>query len=234
MTRPDDVAEPDDIDPPPRESLRALFRRRRRGLGRYHGIQYWLRVRGYYILAGFAALFLANALVIGGREAYDVSVQIDSPWSTGVPALALPLSLSGWLVVTGFAGAVAGYVVSEVSDNRNIRRMRGGADTRRITHIPLLSRLQYRKHGFEIPQLFALRFALRHELDWRLAQDHWEIIVEKFLHAGEPDRSKGPRQVMWEAVLEASYVLDEMSGRCPECAAAQGAPTGGAAADAVR
>lgn len=204
-----------DVDPPPRESLRALIRRRRRGLGRYRGIQYWLRVRGYYILAGFVGLFLVNALVIGGREAYDVSVQIDSPWETASPVLALLLSVSGWLVVTGFAGAVAGYVVSEVSDNRNIRR--NGGRMRRIRHIPLLNRLQYSRHGFDVPQYFAIRFVMRHHGDWATAQDHWELVVEKFLAAAETTRRVGSRLAMWEAVLEASYVLDEMSGRCPQC-----------------
>ena len=181
-------------------------------------MQYWLRVRGYYILAGFTGLFVLNALVVGGREAYDVSVQIDSPWDTAIPALALPLSIAGWLVVTGFAGAVAGYVVTEVTENRNLRRTRAGASTRRIGHIPLLGRLQYRRHGFDIPNYFAIRFVLRHDGDWARAQDHWEVVVEKFLHADELDRGKGPRQAMWDAVLEASYVLDQMSGLCPVCA----------------
>jgi hypothetical protein len=181
-------------------------------------MQYWLRVRGYYILGGFAALYVVNAAVVGGREAYDVSVQIDSPWDTTIPALALPLSIAGWLVVTGFAGAVAGYVVTEVTENRSTRRMRGGRAARRIAHIPLLGHLQYRRHGFDTPELFAIRFVLRHDGDWHLAQDHWEVTVEKFLHADELDRGKGPRQAMWDAVLEASYVLDQMSGRCPQCA----------------
>ncbi len=211
-----DPSEPGEVDPPRRESLTALLRRRRRSLGRHTGIQYWLRVRGYYILAAFAGLFTLNALVIGGRVAYDVSVQIASPWETEAPWVALPLSISGWLVVTGFAGAVAGYVVSEVTDNRSLRRSRGRAASRRIGAIPLLDRLQYGRHGFEIPDYFGIRFALRHDGDWRTAQDHWEIVVEKFLNAGD-GRGKGPKRVMWEAVLEASYVLDGMSGRCPEC-----------------
>jgi hypothetical protein len=211
-------AESSEIDPPRRESVQALLRRQRRSLGRHSGIQYWLRVRGYYILAAFGGLFVLNAVVIGGRVAYDVSIQIDSPWDTSSPLLALPLSLAGWLVVTGFAGAVAGYVVSEVTDNRNIRRLRGRAAARRIGPIPLLDRLQYGRHSFEVPHYFGIRFALRHRGDWKIAQDHWEVVVEKFLNA-EGIRGKGPKQVMWEAVLDASYVLDGMSGRCPECGA---------------
>lgn len=214
---PVEAGEPNDAGPPRRESLRALARRRRRSLGRHTGIQYWLRVRGYYILASFAGLFVLNAAVFGGRVAYDVSVQITSPWETANAWLALPLSISGWLVVTGFAGAVAGYVVTEVTDNRNIRNLRGRQATRRIGPIPLLDRLQYGKHGFEVPHYFGIRFVLRHQGNWRTAQDHWELVVEQFLNA-EANRGKGPKQVMWEAVLEASYVLDGMSGRCPECA----------------
>lgn len=214
MTEP--VGETSDIRPPGRESPVALVRRLRRSLGRHRGIQYWLRVRGYYILGSFVGLFVLNALVIGPRVAYDVSLQIDSPFDTANPWVALPLSVGGWLVVTGFAGAVAGYVVTEVTDNRNIRRLRGRSVTRRIGAIPLLDRLQYGKHGFEVPNYFGIRFALRHKGNWKIAQDHWEIIVERFLNA-DGDRGRGPKQVMWEAVLEASYVLDGMSDRCPEC-----------------
>ncbi|TCO59567.1 DUF6313 family protein [Actinocrispum wychmicini] len=210
------MAEPD-VAAPRWESLRELVRRRRRSLARHTGIQYWLRVRGYYILAGFVALFGFNWVFIGGQVAYNVTVQIDSPWDTRIPLLALPLSLSGWLVVTGFAGAVAGYVVTEVTDNRNVRALRGRSTTRRIGPIPRLDRLQYSRHGFEIPHYFAIRFVLRHDGSWKIAQDHWEIIVEKFLTAREADRTRGSKQAMWEAVLEAAYVLDGMSGRCPRC-----------------
>lgn len=221
MTRPGGARGSSEINPPRRESLRELVRRQRRSLGRHRGIQYWLRVRGYYILGAFAGLYVLNAVVIGGRVAYDVSLQIDSPWDTTSPWLALPLSITGWLVVTGFAGAVAGYVVTEVTDNRNIRRLRGRSVTRRVGPIPLLDRLQYGSHGFEVPNYFGIRFALRHGGNWKIAQDHWEIIVEKFLTA-EGERGKGPRQVMWEAVLEASYVLDGMPDRCPECGGVDG------------
>jgi hypothetical protein len=120
LTEPVDAGESSDVDPPRRESLRALVRRQRRSRGRHTGIHYWLRVRGYYILAAFVGLYVANAVVFGGRVAYDVSVQIRSPWDTVSPWLALPLSIAGWLVVTGFAGAVAGYVVTEVADNRSL------------------------------------------------------------------------------------------------------------------
>lgn len=204
----------DDIDPPSRETLPALVRRWLRSRHRYTGIEYWLRFRGIYIVVGFGVLFLVNVLAVGGRTAYDLTVQIDSPWNTRYPWLALPLSVAGWLVVTGFAGAVAGYVVTDVADNRNIQQLRGKPRTGRIGAIPLLASLQYDRHDFDVPQYLGIRFALRHGGDWLTAQDHWELVVERFLNLGHEG---GPKQVMLEAVREASYVLDGMSGRCPIC-----------------
>lgn len=207
---------PEDIDPPNRETLLAWIRRWLRSRHRYTGIEYWLRFRGIYIVVGFGVLFLLNVLAVGGRTAYDLTLQITSPWDTRYPWLALPLSVVGWLVVTGFAGAVAGYVVTDVADNRNIQQLRGKPRTGRIGAIPLLASLQYSRHDFDVPQYFGVRFALRHEGDWPTAQDHWERVVERFLHLGHDG---GPKQVMLEAVREASYVLDGMSGRCPICRA---------------
>lgn len=204
----------DGIDPPSREPLPASIRRWLRSRHRYTGIEYWLRFRGIYIVAGFGVLFLINWLAVGGTTAYNLTLQITSPWDTRYPWLAVPLSVAGWLVVTGFAGAVAGYVVTDVAENRNIQRLRGKPRSGRIGSIPLLASLQYSRHDFDVPQYFGIRFALRHEGDWLAAQDHWERVVERFLHLGHDG---GPKQVMLEAVREASYVLDGMSGRCPIC-----------------
>jgi hypothetical protein len=74
---------------------------------------FWLRLRGLPLLFLYIGLFLANGLTIGWRTAYDVSIQITSPADTRVPALALSLSLAGWLLVPGLVGAVAGYVVTD-------------------------------------------------------------------------------------------------------------------------
>lgn len=204
----------DDIEPPDRETLPSWIRRWLRSRHRYGGIEYWLRFRGFSIVVGFGLLYLVNVLAVGGRTAYDLTVQIVSPWDTPYPWLTLPLSVAGWLVVTGFAGAVAGYVVTDVADNRNIERLRGKPRTGRIGAIPLLAFLQYNRHDFDVPDYFGIRFALRHRGDWPMAQDHWELVVERFLHLGH---AGGPKQVMLAAVQEAAYVLDGMSGRCPVC-----------------
>ncbi len=64
-------------------------------------------------MAGLGLLYTANGFAVGWRRAYDVSIGILSPADTAVPALAWPLSVAGWLLVPGIAGAVAGYVVSD-------------------------------------------------------------------------------------------------------------------------
>jgi Family of unknown function (DUF6313) len=86
--------------------------RRWRSQARHRGLRYWLFYRGSPLLLGFGAIYVANGLVIGWRNAYDVSVAIISPAATSSPVLAWFLSIAGWLLAPGLAGAVAGYVVS--------------------------------------------------------------------------------------------------------------------------
>jgi hypothetical protein len=76
------------------------------------------------LLLGFGSLYVANGLVIGWRDAYDVTVAITSPAATSSPALAWFLSVAGWLVAPGLAGAVAGYVVSASISARRRTPMR--------------------------------------------------------------------------------------------------------------
>jgi hypothetical protein len=63
-------------------------------------------------------LYVASGAFIGWREAYDVAVHIMSPAETDAPVLAYALSIAGWLVVPGVAGAVAGYTVSSLIESR--------------------------------------------------------------------------------------------------------------------
>lgn len=219
MTVQDGPEHADDVRRPRWESPWELLRRWWRARGRHKGIQYWLMVQGYRILAAFAAVFALNGVINGWQVAYDVSLQIDSPWDTEVPVpwLALPLSLAGWLVVTGFAGALAGYVVIEVTENRLLRNQSKRSWTGLI---PRLERLQYSRHEHDIPRYFAIRFVLRHRHhrnQWQVAQDHWEKIVERFFYTDAVDRTTGPRQVLRQAVRAAAYFLHGLSGRCPEC-----------------
>lgn len=217
MTTLDEPEPAEDVRRPRWELPWQLVRRWWRARGRHKGIQYWLLVQGYRILAGFGVVFVANGVLNGWQAAYDVSLQIESPWEAREQWLAVPLSLAGWLVVTGFAGALAGYVVLEVTENRLLRNQ---SSRSWIGVIPRLDRLQYSRHDHDVPPYFAIRFVLRHRHHrnhWQVAQDHWEKIVERFFYTDAVDRSTGPRQVLRQAVRAAAYFLHGLSGRCPEC-----------------
>jgi hypothetical protein len=74
-------------------------------------------------LVAYAGLYVANGFVIGWRAAYDVNLGVSTPATTAAPALAWCLSLAGWLVAPGIAGAVAGYVVSTSIAERRTKRL---------------------------------------------------------------------------------------------------------------
>ncbi|MER5425347.1 DUF6313 family protein [Streptosporangium roseum] len=122
MTKPSGERHGDvDLPPPPREPVRHGIRRWWRSLERHHGLRYWLPTRGAPILAVFGLLFAVNGLTIGWRRAYDVTIGITSPADTSIPVLAWFLSVAGWLLAPGIAGAVAGYVVSDAIGARRTR-----------------------------------------------------------------------------------------------------------------
>jgi hypothetical protein len=119
-----------------RETWRERVRRRWRSLTRYTGLRFWMLSRGMLMLVTVGILYVAGGLVIGWQTAYEIAVGITSPDSVASPPAALPtspapsaavvvlawaLSLTGWLVVPGIAGAVAGYVVTAHADQRRDR-----------------------------------------------------------------------------------------------------------------
>ena len=92
------------------------MRRRWRSRFGLSGLSYWLIFRGAPFILAYAVLYVANGLVIGWREAYDVNLAIISPASTKAPVLAWFLSIAGWLAIPVIAGAIAGYVVGSSID----------------------------------------------------------------------------------------------------------------------
>ena len=108
------------LPPPPPDQLRDRLRRRLRSVGAFTGLRHWLLVRGLLFGVVFAALFVANGLVIGWKTSYDVAVGITSPGDKMVstPALAWVLSVAGWLAAPAVFGAVAGIVVDRAIEDR--------------------------------------------------------------------------------------------------------------------
>ena len=74
--------------------------------------------RGLPVSLAFAALYVATGLSIGWVQAYEITLAITTPSHTRSPVLAWSLSLAGWLIAPGIAGAVAGYVISSAIDAR--------------------------------------------------------------------------------------------------------------------
>jgi len=106
------------------ESLTARLRRYWRSRGRYGRLRYWLLFRGLPLGVVFGVLYVADGWVNGWVISYEVMLAIRSPADPAVRvgALAWLLSLSGWLVAPGVAGAVAGYVISAGIDARRRTR----------------------------------------------------------------------------------------------------------------
>jgi hypothetical protein len=183
-----------------------------------------------FIFPPFAVLFVANGFVIGWQNAYNVAALNGLPWDTSAPWLAFLLSLTGWLGIPALVGAVVGQIVVETTDNRRPTgpKIRWGRD-----YIPLLDRLLYAGHGFTVRRQFPVEFVQVHDSKWKLAQDHWEIMVGEFLNTVATDDSirMSSREVLIQAVNEAAAVMPEPVVRCPHCAKQPGNSPEGSAAE---
>jgi hypothetical protein len=89
------------------------MRRWWRSQKRHRGFQYWLRFRGIPFVALVAVLYVVNGFVAGWSSAYEIAAGIGSPAHSPAPLVAWPLSIAGWLLVPGIAGAIAGYIVTD-------------------------------------------------------------------------------------------------------------------------
>lgn len=182
------------------------IQRWRRSLAQYHGIRYWLLVQGPIVLLFLGALFVINGFTIGWQNAYDVTVQITSPWDDAVvnqPLIALPLSLAGWLVWPSVTGAVVGYVLTDPTKGR-----RGKSGN---ILIPLLD-------GVDVPEQFARYFEKLHDGRRKRAKSHWEQIVNQFLTTDVVSRNAHSQRKMDQAVsasIEFLYAMPDK--RCPIC-----------------
>jgi hypothetical protein len=101
-----------------RKTIITSIRRMWRSQKAHRGFHYWMLFRGVPFVVMVAIIYLVNGLVNGWATAYDLLVNVDSPFEAPVPVLAWFLSFSGWLLVPGLAGAVAGYIISDFADGR--------------------------------------------------------------------------------------------------------------------
>lgn len=199
------------------ESVRARWpegpigyvQRWRRSLAQHQGIRYWLLVQGPIVLFFLGALFVLNGFIIGWRNAYDVTVQITSPWDDkviGQPWVALPLALTGWLVWPSMTGAVVGFVLTAPAKGR--RRAGSGSS--------LIPRLDGNTE--EVPEHFARYFEELHRGHRKRAESHWEQTVERFLATDVVSQHAHSQRKMEQAVAATIAFLFAMPDRrCPIC-----------------
>ncbi|RSM86347.1 hypothetical protein DMH04_14390 [Kibdelosporangium aridum] len=190
-----------------REGPIDFIHRWRRGLAQHRGIRYWLLVQGPLVLLGLATLFIINGFVIGWEKAYNVTVQITSPWDEEIaqPWVAMPLSLAGWLVWPSVTGAVVGYVLADPTGGR----ARSGTS--------LIPRLD--SDDGQIDEPFARRFEQLHRGRRKKANTHWVKIVGRFLSTDAVNSNAHSQRKMEQAVAAAIAFLNAMPGemRCPIC-----------------
>ena len=207
------------VTPPPREGWFA-YRRRTwwRSRGRYGGLRYWMITRGLRAVTGYAALFCLTGLVIGWRDAFDVSLQITSPADTDVPILAGVLAVVGWLLAPGLAGAVAGYLVSNAISTRRSRPAEpGDIDNHDDRRLPHLAEFNF-ANGYGVDRNFLAVFVELHDGRWAVASDHWERSVEYLLDTDAVDPQATPGEAMHQAVVHAvDSVFRRAKPQCPWC-----------------
>ena len=183
-----------------------LYRIWWRSRARHRGIRYWLLIQGPVVLIVLVALFAINGFAIGWRNAYEVTVQITSPWATEQPWVAVVLSLAGWLIWPSVTGAVAGYVITDATSSRRGRPavMVGSR------FIPILGR-----RG--VSPDFSRYFLSLHDRP-RVAQSDWEKIVSDFLYTDAVSPNANPRERIARAVSAAvAFVYAMPDKRCPIC-----------------
>lgn len=85
--------------------------------------------------------------------------------------------------------------------------------------IPHLRDLCFGKNAYGVAPDFPLRFVKLHGEDWRVAQDHWEQIVERVLDTDAVEAHASGKEAIRQAVTATVALLDqtELRRRCPLC-----------------
>ncbi|MEV6349065.1 DUF6313 family protein [Actinoplanes sp. NPDC051851] len=80
--------------------------------------------------------------------------------------------------------------------------------------IPLLQEALHSGGASNLPVGFVKYFVKLHSGDWRLAQDHWERIVEMVLKTDAVERAASGHRAIHQAVQATVSFLENME-RCP-------------------
>ena len=84
--------------------------------------------------------------------------------------------------------------------------------------IPHLKELR-ESASFSVPGGFVQRYVQLHGNDWRAAQSHWELVVERVLDTDAVDPGANGSRAIRQAVAASCVLLEPMAARdrCPLC-----------------
>lgn len=123
--------------PPPTPSILGRIKvwslRVRYSAAQYPSVLLWLIRRGSIFLTVSIVVYVAGAVQLGGWNAYDLLLGIQSPSTFATPILPALVSILGWMAAPAIIGAIAGYVVERQinryrsqSFEQNIDRLKPG------------------------------------------------------------------------------------------------------------
>ncbi|MET7886492.1 DUF6313 family protein [Streptomyces avermitilis] len=221
---------PGHLESPPRQSFTNRIRRAYRSRKALSGTSQWMLDYGLPFLVvlavtwGFASRVRDRKGVREGfAGVYRAFTLMDPPhhfwlWSA---------SILGWLIVPAIIGGVAGHVITariesakQMSSSFLYRRRTLGERLRPPARIAPLSR--YLSKSMPDQHFVDVFVRIAHRNYWRLAQDHWEIMVSDTMSTvdfAELDRHESLRRAEDQNRMTAS--LAAVFGLCAVCEAQQ-------------
>ena len=85
--------------------------------------------------------------------------------------------------------------------------------------IPHLRDLCFSRNSYRLPAEFAVGFVRLHAENWRIAEAHWEKIVQRVLRTDAVEPGASGKRAMHQAVAGAAILLNrtDLRERCPLC-----------------
>ncbi len=213
------AALPTVLIPPPKQSIGDRIRRLWRSRKAMSGLTQWIIDWGLLLAITVGAIYLIAAQLEEWVEAYKTVVHIQAPTTNWLWAS----SLVGWLLVPAIVGGVAGHVIAsriksvKAISTASLFRKRKFKD--RVKPLSRISWLGSYYHGDPHDFHFADCFVRQaHKNDWKLAQDHWEIMVADVMCTVEfSDFNRADSLRFAESFCKIQPRLLAMQGKCVVC-----------------
>ncbi|UWE08594.1 DUF6313 family protein [Actinacidiphila bryophytorum] len=208
---------------PPPQTLGARIRRVFRSRKALSGLTQWVVDWGIPMAVVVSVVYVFAVRSRGADAVYRTFTLIDAPDHT----LLWIASLTGWLLVPAIIGGIAGHVIAariqnvkELPDSDMFKRRTLAERLRPPDRIHLLA--DYFAKGPAEQDFVDLFVRTVHRNHWRLAQDHWEILVRDHMRTDDfapLGRIDCLRQA--HSTAKVTVVAPSTIGVCPVCAVRQ-------------